>query len=405
MIKKLLVILMLCLPVFQATSSAQVAETIAMAYVKDNSVWLADLAGTPIYDVGPPIEPTQGAVLFWSPDGTLLYTATRSGLFVTSADGGASSRLPGEFGLTVTFARHGGVIYNLDVENPQEIEENIIGFPLRQTNIANLEGGRGQMIATIGEYDASSAAVYASHAAALYARDAGLLGAGRPHIWATYGGSLFYSCCFPAPGLNVLELSTGEASIYDATILPGPAALNGTSSRLAAPTTEGFIRVIDLISAGTRDYLLQIPYAPEDIERMVWGTDDSTIFFTIRAIPQNALDVLPIIEYAADTRSAFVELWKLDLVTGRFEIVTDFGDVFGVSSIAANRDYIFVTVVERNEALIQALNTGVLPANISPTDPALNDYIPRTLLWRIDRETGEKYALSENTWGVVSRPR
>lgn len=391
--------------VFPALSTAQNQESIALAYVMNDSIWLADSEGTPIYNTGPQLQPNQGAVLFWSPDGNLLYTATREGLFVTSADGGAANRLPGEFGLTVTIARQNGIIYNLDVENPQDIAENIVGFPLRETNINNMEGGRGRMMATIGEYQTGTSDVYVSHAAAKYIRDGGLPGSGRPHLWTTYGSSLFYSCCFPNPGLGVLDVNTGENSIYDANFMPGPAAVNGTVSRLVGPTTDGLIRVIDLISAGTRDYVFDIPnYSTYDIERMVWGNDDSAVYFVTRGLPAEPLELLPTVTYPADTRSSYGQLWRLNLITGRIDEIAAFGDIFGVSSIAATRNFIFVVVVEHNQALVQALNTGQLPASIDPNDPALNNYIPRSVLWRVDRETGQMLAIGENIWGIVPRP-
>ncbi|MCL4878556.1 MAG: hypothetical protein KJ064_17990 [Anaerolineae bacterium] len=402
--KRIIFLLPLFLLILPPPSSAQTSDAIALAYVMNDSVWLADIEGTPIINTGPQIQPKQGAYLFWSPDGALLYTATREGLFVTSAQGGAANRLPGEFGLTVTLARQGSVIYNLDVENPQEIAENIVGFPLRETNMSNMQGGRGRMLATLGEYQTGTTEAYVSHAAAKYIRDGGLPGAGRPHLWSTYGGSLFYSCCFPNEGLGVLDVTTGDNYIYDASFIPGPAALNSTASRLVGPTTDGLIRTIDLISAGSRDYILDIPFSPFDIERMTWSSDDSAIYFVTRGIPADPLQLLPTVTYPADTRSFYGQLWKLNLITGRIDEITDFGDIYGVSSIAATRDYIFVVVVERNQALIQALNTGQLPPDISPTDPALNNYIPRTLLWRVDVNTGDTFALGENVWGLAARP-
>ncbi|MBZ0304956.1 MAG: hypothetical protein K8I82_02700, partial [Anaerolineae bacterium] len=249
-----------------------------------------------------------------------------------------------------------------------------------------------------------TAEAYVSHAAAKYIRDGGLPGAGRPHLWSTYGGSLFYSCCFPNEGLGVLDVAGGEGTIYDASFIPGPAAVNSTASRLVGPTTDGLIRTIDLVSAGTRDYILDIPFSPFDIERMVWSSDDSAIYFVTRGIPADPLELLPTITYPADTRSAYAQLWKLNLVTGRIDEIAQFGDIYGVSSMAATRDYIFVVVVERNQALVQALNTGQLPANIVATDPALDNYIPRTLLWRVDVETGAMFALGEKVWGITARP-
>lgn len=376
-------------------------DNVRLAYVKNNTVMLADWEGNPLTTTGPELGQWEAARLFWSPNGETLYIATRNGLFVTSGQGGAAVRLPGEFGLTVAIARHGGVLYNLDTDNPQPIDDTTAAFPIRETNLANAEGGRGRLISTIGSYDLSTANFNATGAAALYARDGGLLEGGRPQFYATYGGSIFYSCCFPNPGLGLFELSSGDFFTYDTTFRTGPAAMNATMSRLAGPTTDGIIRIIDLISSGQRDYVIDVPGV---IERIAWSLDDSALFFVSREAPQFPLELSPTVTYQADTRSVTAAIWRLDLVTGSTSPLAEIGDVFGISSLAATNDYLFATAIGSNDALVNALNTGALDPNIQPGDPALDSYIPRSTLWRIDPVTGQTFAIDENIWGVTARP-
>jgi hypothetical protein len=224
---------------------------------------------------------------------------------------------------------------------------------------------------------------------------------GRPQIYATYGGNLFFSCCFPFAGLGAVDLSTNQLFPYDATFVVGASALNGTASRLIGPTLDGTIRVIDLITGGTRDYALPVTGV---IERTAWDIDETTAYFISRETPISPLELLPSITYTADTRSADLVLWELNLITGQADQIANFGDAFGASSMTTTDDFIFVVVVERNEALVTALNTGALPADIQAGDPLLDGYIPRTLLWRVDRLTGEASALDQNVWGVAARP-
>jgi hypothetical protein len=397
----LLLVMIVAIPA-TAAPPQQSSEAVALAYVKDNIVMLADWQGNPLASPGPELSQWQSARLFWSPDGESLYIATRQGLFVTGALGGASVRLPGEFGLTVAIARHNGVLYNIDTDNPQVIRENIVGFPLRETNVANMEGGRGRLLSVIGEYQADTANAAVTHAAAVYARDGGLLDGGRPQIYATYGGNLFYSCCFPLAGLGLVDPSTTNTFVYDSTFIPGAAALNSTASRLIAPTTDGIIRTIDLMTAGSRDYVLDVTVG--QIERMTWGIDETAVYFISRENPTVSLEVLPAVTYPVDTRSAYLILWELNLITGRTREVASFGDNFGVSSMTATDEYIFVVVVERNEQLVNAFNNGTLPPDIATNDPLLDGYVPRSLFWRVEIGTGEMFAIDENVWGVVARP-
>ncbi len=387
-----------------ARAQREPGDLVALAYVREGTVALADATGEFLTATGPALAPWQSAKLFRSPDGDALYVATRQGLFVTGAEGGAAVRLPGEFGLTVTIARHGGVLYNLDTENIQELENNLAAFPLRETNVNNLEGGRGRLLTYLGAYDLGTANVNAAGAAALYARDAGLLNGGRPRIYPTYGGSLFYSCCFPQPGMYLLELGSLTITEYDPSYITGASALNATASRLAAPTTDGLIRIIDLISSGSRDYVIDVPGGVGPIERMAWSLDESSLFFISRLTPNQPLELLPSVTYPADTRSARGVLWRLDLVTGRTTEVAQMGDVYGVSSLAVTGRYVFAVAVEPNRALVEALNMGALPPDIQPNDPALDAYNPRTVLWRVDLSDNSLLAMDEGIWGVVARP-
>lgn len=398
-----LVLLLLPLAAAKAAPPAQEGDAVWLAYVQNNVVTLADYQGQPIMATGPELSQWQSAKLFWSPDGKTLYIATREGLFATGSEGGAAVQLPGEFGLTMAIARHGGVLYNIDTANPQDLGNGLAAFPLRETNIANMTGGRGKLLTTLGEYQASTANVSLTHAAAVYARDGGLLEGGRPRLWATYGGGLFYSCCFPNPGLGLVDLGTLAGSVYDPTFITGAAAENATFSRLAAPTTEGLLRTIDLISGGERDYALEV--AVGQIERVAWSLDETALYFISREAPTQPLELAPTVAYPADTRSANLVVWELNLVTGHMTQLASLGDAFGVPSMTVAGEYIFAVVVERNQALVDAFNTGLLDPNIQLGDPALDAYIPRTILWRIERNTGDLFAIDENICCVVARPR
>jgi hypothetical protein len=238
----------------------------------------------------------------------------------------------------------------------------------------------------------------------LYARDGGFLDGGRPRLFPTYGSSLFYSCCFPNPGLGLINLGTAEAfPNYDSSFIPGSAALNATISRLAGPTTDGMIRVIDLISEGQRDYQLETATGP--IEHIEWALDDSALYILSREAPNAPLEVMPGIVYPADARSAELVIWRLDLVTGRLTEIISLGDAFGAPSIAITKYYLYVVVVGSNEKLVNDLNTGLLDAEIQPGDPLLQNYVPKTVLWRVDLRDGSLSALEENVWGVTARPR
>jgi hypothetical protein len=374
-----------------------------LAFIQNNVVTLADYQGVPLAYPGPQLDQWQSALLFWSPEGDSLYIATRQGLYVTGAEGGAAVRLPGEFGLTMAIARHGGVLYNLDVDSPQEVGPGLLGFPLRETNVANMEGGKGRAVATIGQYSVGSANTNLNLASAVYAKDGGLLDGGRPRLFTTYGGALFYSCCFPSPGMGITIVGSGEDPyIYDPTILLGAASLNATQSRLVGPTSDGLIRVYDLVSEGWRDFSLEIPTGP--IERTAWGLDETSVYFISREAPEAPLELRPEIAFPADTRSASLALWELNLVNGSQTYLASLGEGYGVSSMTATDEYIFAIVVESNQRLVDDLNAGVLPASLTPDDPILQSYIPRTTLWRVDRTTGEPFAVDEGIWGVVARP-
>src|SRR5688572_1066950 len=117
------VLLMLIIPALAAPELQSSSNGIELAYVLGNEVWLADGAGNSVFNTGLALDARQAATLFWSPDGESLYIATRDGLFITNANGTTAVRLPGVYGITLTMARHGGVIYNLDRENPQVIDD------------------------------------------------------------------------------------------------------------------------------------------------------------------------------------------------------------------------------------------------------------------------------------------
>jgi hypothetical protein len=381
----------------------QSPEDVYLAFVHENVVKLADAQGNPTVSTGPEFQPGQAATLFWSLDGERLYVARRDGFFQTGAAGGAAVRLSGNYGITVTLDRTGDVIYYLESTNPQPTDnQGVVTFPLREFNTLVASGGTGRLVGYVGDFAVGSAQIALSGAAYQYARDGGLLGSARPRLFATYGTTMFYSCCFPEPGLSAIDLPSGEKRPYDAAFVPGMAAVNDTLSRLAGPTTGGSIRIFDLITAGTRDYVADVG----EIERIAWASDDSALYLAVRSAPREPLELTPLVTALIDTRSADIFIWRLDLVTGRLSRLAELGDYYGVSSIAATDEYIFVVAVERNQRLVDDLNAGRLPGDISPNDPRLNaDYLPGSVLFRVRTDGSEALSILADVWGVVARPR
>ncbi|GIK62506.1 MAG: hypothetical protein BroJett018_03000 [Chloroflexota bacterium] len=384
------------------TLARQNTDEVVLAYVHENTVKLADAQGNPITIVGPEFQTGQAANLLWTPDGERLYIARRDGLYETSAEGGAAVRLPGDFSITMTLDRGGKSIYYIESSNPADADEpGFITFPLRETSLLNM-GGTGRLVNYIGNYSLGSSDVALGGAAFQYARDGGILGGGRPRLIPTYGTTLFYSCCFPDAGLNAIDIASGEIRAYDSTFIPGPSAINSSLSRLAGPTINGTIRVIDLITAGTRDY----PINFGDVERIAWALDDSALYLAVRGTPKDPLPLSPLVTSPIDDREADIFVWRLDLVTGGLVQLAELGDFYGVSSIAATDEYVFLTVVERNVALINDLNSGRLPADLSPADPRLtSDYLTGSILFRVRTDGSEALSILADVWGVVAKPR
>ncbi len=383
-----------------------------LAYVHESTVKLADSGGLPLAEIGPSFSTGQVANMFWSEDGDLLYIARHDGLYETGATGSASAKVPGNYGVTMTFDGTGDVIYYMESANPQNTDSpDYVTFPFRELNTIQSVGGTGRLVGYIGEYPTGSAQVSLYGAALQYARDGGLLAQdyggqtimiGRPRLFTTFGTSAFYSCCFPNPGLNIIDTRNGEKGIYDNQFIPGPASLNSTRSRLAGPTLDGKIRVIDLISAGTRDYEANVG----TIERVAWSLDDKDLYLVARENPRAPLEPNPIIVTPIDARSAFIVVWRLNLTTGRLQRIGELGDFYGVSSMAVTHDYVFVVAVERNAKLVEDLNAGRLPADISLSDPRLtSDYLPSTVLFRIRPDGTEAFSVMADVWGVAARPR
>lgn len=379
----------------------QSTTPVALAYVHNNTVKLADAAGNLIATTGPEFQSGQGATLFWSADGESLYIARRDGMYVTGANGGAATRLPGNYGLTVIFDRTGNVLYYLESTSPAEgSQPDRVTFPLRELNTTVQIGGTGRLVTYIGDYASGTAQAELTTAALQYARDGGLLGNGRPRLFTTYGTTLFYSCCFPDPGINALNLITGDKTPYDLAVVPGAASINNSFSRLAAPTVDGNLRLIDLISGGTRDY----PIGLGEIERTSWSPDDKQVYFAVRAPAQEPLQLTPLVTAPVDTRSASIQIWRLDLVTGQTRQLATLGDFYGVSSMATTSDYIFVVAVERNQKLVNDLIAGRLPSDLPANDARLGDYLPGTILFRISPDGSEALSILSDVWGLVARP-
>ncbi|NDJ87087.1 MAG: hypothetical protein GYB66_14510 [Chloroflexi bacterium] len=398
-----MVVVLLYQPAQATTTQRQTADNVYLAYVHEGIVTLADQTGLPIIEVGPSFEPGQSASIFWDPTGDKLFIARRDGLWQSNAQGAQAVQLPGTYGLTLTLDRRGQVLYYLESNSPQENNANTLSFPLREANLANLSTAPGRFISYVGAFGTGSAATLTG-AAMQYARGGGLLGPSRPRLFATFGETLFYSCCFPAAGLNAINIRTGETWQYAGleTLIPGASATNRDYSRLAGPTTDGHIVVVDLITGGTRRYVLDLG----TIERVAWSPDNTTLYLAVRRPSQDPLQLNAPITTEIDTRSAQIAIWRLNLITGGSTQLTVLGDFYGVPSMAATEDYVFVVVTERNARLVADLNAGRLPADISTDDPRLiAEYLPGSILYRITSDGSEAFSIMADVWGVRARPR
>lgn len=407
-------ILITALPAF-AEAHRQTDSPVVLAYVHENILKLADAQGNPLYVTGPEFQVGQSARLFWSPDGEILYIARRDGLFQTTAIGGAAAKIPGDFGLTVTLDRTGQLLYYLDTTapfqttnaegaaTPETPTPATVTYPLRELALSS-DNQVGRMVGYLGEYLLGTANAVLNGAALQYARDGGLLEAARPNLFATYGDTLFYSCCFPNAGMQAFSLQTGTGRIFEGTqnFVAGRASLNNTYSRLAGPTTEGHLVVIDLITAGLRTYLIDAG----EIERIAWAPDDTALYLAIRTSPQNLLQLAPTVTTPVDTRNATISIWRLDLISAQLWPLATLGDFYGVSSMVATEDYIFVVTVENNARMVEALNNGTLAPDTDPADPLFKStYLPSTVLYRISTDGREAFSILGDVWGLAVRPR
>src|SRR5690606_828528 len=158
-----------------------------LAYVWKGVVTVADEEGDPLASPGPEFRYGEGARIFWSPDARTLYIARDDGLYVTGPQGAAAVQMPGLYGRTVTLSQDMQIMYYLETVSPQERDDGLISYPLRELNITSFEGGAGRLAGYFGQYQPGSALANVNFAAALYVRDGGLLGSGRPNLWPTYG--------------------------------------------------------------------------------------------------------------------------------------------------------------------------------------------------------------------------
>ena len=400
----IMMIALLILPAWTA-GAVRSDSTVALAYVLDDTLTLANAEGEPLVSTGMTFTYGAGARLFWAPDASVLYVARDDGLYATGPGGAPPVRLPGNYGRTLSLTADGEVLYYLETGAPQTLEEaGLVSFPVRELAVALMDGSTGKLTGYFGRYEAAAAQASITFAAAMYVRDGGLLGVGRPNLWASFGPAVYSTYAFPQPGLGLYDSQAGEGYLYDSTFLPGAAALSLTGTHLAGPTTTGAIRVIDLITGGTRDYVIEIAGGLGTIERMAWYPDDTVLYFISRYAPTNPLTLSVTPAFSVDTRSANITLYRLNLVNGAIRQLSWRDDVYGVSSLAATDTYVFATVVESNAALIQELNGGTVPISASPTDPALSGVMPQTHLWRVDVENGTAADVQTNIWGLAARP-
>lgn len=382
------------------------AREVALAYVWQDTVTLADVNGEPLTQPGPSFAYGQGARLFWTADARTLYIARDDGLYATGPGGAAPVQVPGRYGRTLAIGQDRETMYYLETSAPQEVENSggLIAFPLRELSVRMLSGGQGRLAGYFGRFQPGASRADLSFAGALYVRDGGLLGSGRPNLWTAYGAVVLGTCCFPDPGLGRYDVYAETFTVQDDTFLPGAAARNLTGTHLAGPATDGRIRVIDLITGGVRDYTVEIAGGLGVIERMAWSPDDTALYFISRYAPSNPLALTVEPPFPVDTRSANIQLYRLNLVSGTIRELAWRADVYGVSSLAATDRYVFATIVEPNRALVEAINAGRVPAGAQPADPALAAYMPATQLWRVDVETGVPVDVRSDVWGLAARP-
>jgi hypothetical protein len=409
--RRVLIIGVLALLAIPAASRAQ-GQTgtprVALAYVWQNTVTLADVTGKSVNQPGPTFTYGQGARLFWTPDAQQLYIARDDGLYAASADGGPAVQVPGRYGRTLAIAQDVETLYYVETASPQPVDANApdgpVAYPLREVTMALMDGSTGRLAGYFGQFQPGAAQASITFAAALYARDGGLLGPGRPNIWPTYGTSVFGTCCFPDPGLGVIDTSTGDFAVYDPDFIPGAAAANLTRTHLAGPTTGGALRVIDLITGGTRDYVIAIAGGLGTIERVAWSPDDTYLYFISRYDPDHPLTLDRQPAYPVDPRSANVHLYRLNLVTSAISDLAWRADVYGVSSLAATDRYVFAVVVDPNTLLVNDLNLRRVRPGSQPTDPEMAKYMPQTHLWRVSVDGASSDDVATDVWGVAARP-
>jgi hypothetical protein len=371
-------------------------------------VTLADGNGSPISPCGPTFTYGQGARLLWTPDGDVLYIARDDGLYAASPEGTPAVQVPGFYGRTLTIAQDAETLYYVETTSPQPVDpavpEGRVAYPLREVAMSLMDGSAGRLAGYFGQYEAGAAQAAITFAAALYARDGGLLFSGRPNLWPTYGTNIFGTCCFPDPGLGMFDVSTGDFSVFDPDFIPGGAAVNLTRTHLAGPTTSGAIRVIDLITGGTRDYRIEIAGGLGTIERVAWSPDDTYLYFVARYDPASPLALGHETAFPVDARSANITLYRLNLVTSVIRELAWRPDVYGVSSLAATDHYVFAVVVDPNTLLVNDLNARRVRPGSRPDDPEMAKYMPLTHLWRVAADGSTAEDIADGVWGVAARP-
>jgi len=87
-------VILLALPA-AAGAQRDSGEEVALAYVWNDTVALADAEGQPLQTTGPSFSYGQGARLFWTANARTLYIARDDGLYATGTLGGAAAKLPG----------------------------------------------------------------------------------------------------------------------------------------------------------------------------------------------------------------------------------------------------------------------------------------------------------------------
>ena len=150
------VLALLAIPAASRAHGQTGTPRVALAYVWQNTVTLADTTGKSVNQPGPTFTYGQGARLFWTPDAQLLYVARDDGLYAASADGGPAVQVPGRYGRTLAIAQDVETLYYVETASPQPVDADApdgpVAYPLREVTMALMDGSTGRLAGYFGEF-------------------------------------------------------------------------------------------------------------------------------------------------------------------------------------------------------------------------------------------------------------